>query len=282
MPWIAAGISAAAAVGTTLYSNSEASGRQQDAIKAQQAQSGSVGPALGQAATAGAGLLVNGAANSRQQGIIGAAQDKAVGALAPYADTGAPATRALSDFAGLNGPDAANNAMAMFHSSPGYQFQLDQGLRAVDSAGASKGLERSGPLLQAEQAFGQGLANQDFGNYLNRLSGYAGQGLQAAGNQAQTFVSGATQQAGLVGQGAANTNAGIGQLAGAVVPSLAKYLGNSGSGSVYGTGGLGDGKGYGTVAGNSDIWGGNTLSGYSAPSGTGTDAFAGNTLGGFY
>jgi hypothetical protein len=45
-----------------------------------------------------------------------------------------------------------------FQSSPGYQFQLEQGLRAVDAGASAKGMLRSG-ATQAEQKFGHGLAN---------------------------------------------------------------------------------------------------------------------------
>ena len=60
--------------------------------------------------------------------------------------------------------------MAGFHTSPGYQFQLDQGLRAVDAGAAANGLLRSGAALKAEQTFGTGLADKEFApDYYNRL-----------------------------------------------------------------------------------------------------------------
>ena len=89
--------------------------------------------------------------------------------LAPWTGTPGTANTDTSDLLGLNGPDAATAAMAKFQTSPGYQWQLGQGLRAVDAGAASQGMLRSGATLKAEQTFGSGLADQDFTNYYNRL-----------------------------------------------------------------------------------------------------------------
>jgi hypothetical protein len=101
----------------------------------------------------------------------------------PYSTTGQQGLTATTDLLGLNGPDAAKAAIDRFQTSPGYQFQMEQGLRAID-AGAAAGQRlpgvRSGATLKAEETFGQELANQDFGNYYNRLSALSGQGLTAA------------------------------------------------------------------------------------------------------
>lgn len=229
------------------------------------------------AASAAAGAAVSygisQATSSGQKQAITTGQRQATQDVAPYANLGAPAAGALSDFAGLNGPDAAARAMSMYTTSPGYEFARTEGLRAVDDAAAGRGMLRSGATLKAEQAFGTGLASQDFGNYLNRLAGYSGQGLTAGANQAQTATSGATQLSSITGNQGAGTGAALGTATSALGGALTKYLGNSGS--VYGSG-----SGYGTPASNAGIWSGNTLNGYSAPSG-GFDAFAGNTLSGY-
>ena len=100
--------------------------------------------------------------------------------LAPFRTAGGSAVGVASDLSGANGPDAANAAMANFQTDPGYQFQLQQGLRAVDAGAASQGMLRSGATLKAEDTFGQGLAEQDFTNYYNRLFGLSQLGEQAA------------------------------------------------------------------------------------------------------
>lgn len=102
-------------------------------------------------------------------------------AYQPWLTGGQAGLGATSDLLGLNGQDAATAAMQRFQTSPGYQWALDQGLRAVDAGAAAKGMLRSGATLKAEQQFGQGLADQEFGNYYNRLFGLSNQGLNAAG-----------------------------------------------------------------------------------------------------
>lgn len=87
-----------------------------------------------------------------------------------------------------------------FQQSPGYQFAFDQGTAAVNAlAGARGGLD-SGATRQALTEFGQGIANQEFGNYMNRLFGTAGMGQAAAGMSGDA----ALQTAGMVNNAYAN------------------------------------------------------------------------------
>ena len=100
---------------------------------------------------------------------------------APYISTGQSALMQYANLTGANGPTAAANSLANFQASPGYGYQVQQGLKAVDNGAASNGLLRSGATLKAEQTLGSNLANQDFTNYLGRLNSLAGLGLQGAG-----------------------------------------------------------------------------------------------------
>lgn len=122
---------------------------------------------------------------------------------APWRETGAQSLTANADLLGLNGPDAATAAMGRFTASPGYQWQLDQGLRAVDAGAAAQGMLRSGATLKGEMAYGQGLANQDFTNYYNRLFGLSQLGGQVAAGGAQNAANAA--RAGLEGANAQNS-----------------------------------------------------------------------------
>ena len=90
---------------------------------------------------------------------------------------------------------AANNAFDIFKNSTGYQFRLGEGLDAVGSAYAGIGGLQSGAARRGINEYGQNFASNEFGNYLNALSG---------------------QQA--VGAGAASSLAGVGQnFAGTVI-----------------------------------------------------------------
>ena len=130
--------------------------------------------------------------------------------LAPYRDAGLPSLQAQQDLLGLNGQPAADAAMANYQTSPGYQWQMSEGLRATDAGAAAQGMLRSGAALKAEQTFGQGLANTDFGQYYQRLMGISTLGENAAAGGAATAQTGAS-----LAQGAGNTQASIyGNLAG--------------------------------------------------------------------
>ena len=199
MPWgvAAAGIGAAGTIGGSLL------------------QSGAAGKAAGQA-------------QHNLEMVVPQLQQNyntAVGGFQPYQAGGAASTADMQDLLGLNGQDAANAAMAKFQSSPGYQFQMQQGLRGVDAGAAAQGMLRSGATLKAEDTFAQGLANTDFGQYYNRLSGLAGQGLTAAGGIA---TAGNNLGAGLEGnaQSQATTAIGAGNAQSSIYGNAASGLGN--------------------------------------------------------
>lgn len=103
---------------------------------------------------------------------------------APYRKTGGKALSQLEKMF-LQGDYSG------FEESPGYQFRMDEGLKALDRSGAARGLRRSGPQMKAAQRYGQDVASGEFNTYANRLASLAGLG--------QT----ATQQTGAAGMSAA-------------------------------------------------------------------------------
>jgi len=187
-----------------------------------------------------AGKAGQGAANAQRnlQLIVPQAQQ----AFGPYMQGGGLALQDQQDLLGLNGPDAAAAAMAKFQTSPGYQWSLGQGLRAVDAGAAARGMLRSGAALKAEQTFGTGLADQEFNQYYNRLYNLSGQGLTAGNNLLATEEGNASTSAQLA-QGAGNTQGSIyGNMfsgLGSTVNGLfnnadfRNWLGGSGSGGGY-------------------------------------------------
>jgi hypothetical protein len=66
------------------------------------------------------------------------------------------------------------DAFGRFMTSPDYQFRMNEGVRAMDSSAAQRGLLLSGNQLRSLQEFGQGMAAGEFGNYYNRMAGIAG------------------------------------------------------------------------------------------------------------
>lgn len=151
--------------------------------------------------------------------------------LQPYANLGANASGLLN--AGLqNGSLTAgfNPTMQQLESMPGYQFQRQQGLEAMQNGFAAKGLGSSGAAMKGAGQYAQGLASTDMNNLANiyyqnqnnayqRLMGATGVGANAASNQAQinqnmtlgasnALMGGATNAASLGMAGAAATAAG--------------------------------------------------------------------------
>lgn len=147
-------------------------------------------------------------------GALGPAYEKAQSRYAtdyyqPFADAYAGAPKAIADAYGLGGPEGTQRAQAAFQASPGYQFQLDQGLEALNRSAASRGMLASGNNSQDLMRFGQGLANQEYGKYLTGLGSLADAGMGAA--QGQTGRAGSL--AGLdmgYGTGQANIWTGLG------------------------------------------------------------------------
>lgn len=64
-------------------------------------------------------------------------------------------------------------------TSPGYQFRMDEGMRAVENSAAARGMLGSGGTLKDLVRFGQGVAADDFGQQFNRQMAVAAGGQQA-------------------------------------------------------------------------------------------------------
>lgn len=179
---------------------------------------------------------------------------------------------AYGDATGANGPDGQARATANFKSDPGYGFQMDQGLQALQRTHAAAGNLASGNADADTLKFSQGLADQSYGNYVSRLAPYlqlAGSGQTTAtagqagaatglatglsnvfqgegtGLNASDQAQGAAANANLTGQGASNAAAtlnnyqvGANQL-GALTGGLGFLAGGSGTGGGSSSGGLG-------------------------------------------
>lgn len=154
----------------------------------------------------------NALTSGRDAGInaLTSARDASAGELRPFIDTGQKATYTLANLYGLNsGGQVPPNALEMVRNSPDYQFAQTEGMRALQDANAGKGLLNSSEHLRSAQTFGQGLATNQFGNYVARLGALSGQGMSAAGT-----LTGANMTA---GQGIAGLQSSTGN-------SLANYL----------------------------------------------------------
>ena len=189
-------------------------------------------------------LTSNNASNTSQQAasqVAGATESAARAQLAmfdtsredfqPYRNTG---TGALYALAGLNNVEyegapgtmkqRADTAMSRFQASPGYQFRLDEGTKALDKSAAARGKLLSGAQLKGVTNYAQNVASSEFGNYQNRLANLAGigqsatgatanAGAAATGNAGALQVSGASARAGGMVAGASAQNQSLSNLA---------------------------------------------------------------------
>ncbi len=78
-------------------------------------------------------------------------------------------------------PGGNSDAVGMFRQSPGYQAGLTAGTNAVQGSAAAGGRLFSGGTLKSLNKFGQNYADQQFGNWYDRLGGLSGAGGNATG-----------------------------------------------------------------------------------------------------
>lgn len=141
---------------------------------------------------------------------------------------------------------------AQAQATPGYQFALNQGENAVQSGAAANGSLLTGGTLNAEQQYGQGLANTNYNNVYNQaLQSYNTNYNTWSNNQANQFNrlatlagAGQTSAAQLGSQGTqeagqvANTLSNMGQQVGqqynnAAAATASGYIGQ---GNAWGQG----------------------------------------------
>ena len=204
-------------------------------------------------------------------------QNKAT--LAPFVRSGTSATRAIEALLGLGGgasttapawsfggvdyypdgqggfttqaPQAGGNAAAAqekafetWRNSTGYQFQKQEGEKAVRAALGAGGNLDSGAAVKSALKYSQGLADSSFGGYLGALQNQQGIGLTAASAQAgvgqgyanavgANTTAAANTAANATLSNAANINQALGSATGALVMNQALK-------SSYGGGGFGD------------------------------------------
>ena len=85
--------------------------------------------------------------------------------------------------------------MEALQNDPAYQFQLQQGREALERSLAAQGMGQSGAAMKQAQEYGQGLANQQYGQFFDRNFALANQGQQAATGLGSIIGQGASADA---------------------------------------------------------------------------------------
>lgn len=100
-----------------------------------------------------------------------------------------------------------------FQTSPAYDWNLSQGLGAIEAGQAAKGGLYSGAAMKAAQDYGAGMASNEYWNIYNALAGKSGAGASAAAGQGQAganYAQGASNALANYGNAAAAGAMGVG------------------------------------------------------------------------
>lgn len=168
---------------------------------------------LGKVAATGAGTALSLSEQDKALKALTDSQNQAQGVLQPYLNSGTAANDKLSSLLGTNNDPATTQQILA--SSPGYQFQLDQGNQALDRQQAARGGYFSGSAIKAGQDYASGVANNTVNQYYNQLAQQAGQGQGAANSAGQIYSNiGGAKAAADINTGNI-VNQGLGSLMGA-------------------------------------------------------------------
>ena len=179
-------------------------------------------------------------------GIQSSAQQSTQANLSPYAQSGTMALSKLNAMQPFSAPTAQQAS-----ETPGYQFQLTQGLKALQNSAAARGGLLGSGTAKSINDYAQGTAASNYGNTYNRAlqtyqtnfgnqANLAQQGQGAATNLSSLDQQNATAQGGIL-ENSANAQAAALQNEGA-----ARASGYAAQGNIYGNAV----SGFGNAVGN--------------------------------
>lgn len=147
--------------------------------------------------------------------------------FAPFREAGTNALAALQFETGL-GPRP--KSYGGYKATEAYSFRRAEGQRALERSAAARGGLMSGATLKETARFSQGIAAQEYDNYLARLGGIAGVG------QSATAATGALGAQSANVQGNALMQAGNARASGYQAIGQGVQQGIQGAGQLYGFG----------------------------------------------
>jgi hypothetical protein len=103
----------------------------------------------------------------------------------PYRAAGASALQSYMGSMGLGGPAARQSALETFHTGPGYQMALNQGLETQRRNAAANGARGSGAEQKALTSYAMNEADKQYGQWQQGLAGLTNMGQQSSENAAQ-------------------------------------------------------------------------------------------------
>lgn len=185
----------------------------------------------------------------------------AMGYYKPLIEKYGAGADAYGDASGANGAEGYGRARTNFQTNPGYGFQMDQGIQALNRTHAAAGNLNSGNADTDTLKFATGLADQSYGKYLSGLQPYLGGEAGAVGGAAGVATGqGRDLNASYMGQGAAANANYTGQGASDAAATMNNYnVGANQLGALTGIAGLASG-GFGGLGGLTGGFGGSGFS----------------------
>lgn len=146
----------------------------------------------------------------------------------PWRQTGVKALGQLND---------PTQMQANFTQDPGYQFQLNEGLKAVQGSAAARGMGNSGAALKELNRYGQDYASNAYNTYYNRVANLAGIGQTANAQNQQAGTNYANNvsanQIGVGNAAAANQMGATNRLSGLISTAAGAYAGGAGGKALF-------------------------------------------------
>lgn len=128
-------------------------------------------------------------------------------------------TPAMETAVATDAPDLADYPSYSFKQDPGYQFRMDEGMKALERGAAARGGLLSGGFARKALRYAQDYASNEYTNVYNRVASIAGFGQTATNNSSNAIMvaggnvgnammnAGEARASGYVGQGNAWANA---------------------------------------------------------------------------
>ena len=179
-----------------------------------------VAAGIGAVSSIGGGLMASSAAKKASKVQVAASEkadasnermlERQIGLQEPFRQGGLTAQNEIMQLLGIGGDKAAAGygslgrsfGMSDFEQDPGYQFRVDEGIKALDRSAAARGMLQSGSTLKGITRFGQREGSQEYQNAFNRFQiERAGklnplQSLMGSGQSATNVMTGNVGQAG--------------------------------------------------------------------------------------
>lgn len=215
--------------------NTAAGNLENATLQGQQGVEGATNAAINDAtAGANAGITAFGDATTGANAALGATLAQQRQNQQPYLQAGQMSLNELQRYLGGEGAQGFSFTPEQFQNTPGFQFELEQGARALQRSQAARGGAVSGSAQKALLGFSQGLASTRYGEASDRAQSIFQMNRNNTINPLMSLIGvgqNATQamnaDEGRAGAGQASNLMDAGQFAGNTLNNLGQYSGDT-------------------------------------------------------